>query len=66
MSISIPGVPALSWSNGTGIARVDGDALLLTASARTDWTNDAFGGAQQHGATSLGSSRPATSPSPRA
>jgi len=54
MSISIQGVPALSWSNGTGIASVDGDALLLTASARTDWTNDAFGGAQQHGATSLG------------
>ena len=54
MSITVAGLPALSWSNGAGTARLDGDSLLVAASAGTDWTNDAFGGPQQHGATSLG------------
>ena len=53
MSIVIDGLPPVLWTNGDGIAEVDGDSVLLTAAAGTDWTNDAFGGAQQHGATAL-------------
>lgn len=30
------------------------DVLVITAAAGVDWTNDAFGGAQQHPATLLG------------
>ncbi|HWU46962.1 MAG TPA: DUF1349 domain-containing protein [Humibacter sp.] len=54
MDLTIAGVPALSWTNGTGKASFADHSLLLTAAAGTDWTNDAFGGPAQHGATSLG------------
>jgi regulation of enolase protein 1 (concanavalin A-like superfamily) len=54
MEIAIPNLPDLAWSNGEGQAALDGESLVLTAAAGTDWTNDAFGGAQQHAATSLG------------
>jgi regulation of enolase protein 1 (concanavalin A-like superfamily) len=55
MSIVLPGVPALDWVNGPGEAGMPAsDVLLLTAAAGTDWTNDAFGGPQQHAATMLG------------
>jgi regulation of enolase protein 1 (concanavalin A-like superfamily) len=53
MSIEIAGLPPVAWTNGDGAAEVDGNALRLTAAAGTDWTNDAFGGAQQHAATAL-------------
>ena len=49
------GVPPLDWVNGEGLAETPAtDVLRLTAAAGTDWTNDAFGGAQQHAATLLG------------
>jgi len=54
MTPALPTLPALSWSNGTGAAAIDGGSLVVTAAPGTDWTNDAFGGPQQHAATSLG------------
>ena len=54
MNVVIPGLPELDWTNGPGTAGVDDGTLRLTAARGTDWTNDAFGGPQQHGATALG------------
>lgn len=55
MTIVIENLPPLAWSNGTGAAEQPAPGrLVLTAAAGTDWTNDAFGGEQQHAATSLG------------
>jgi len=54
MNVVIPGLPDLDWTNGPVPASFDDDSLLLTAAAGTDWTNDAFGGPQQHAATALG------------
>lgn len=51
---TVPALPPLAWSNGAGEASLDGSTLTVTAAAGTDWTNDAFGGPQQHAATSLG------------
>jgi len=50
------GLPPLEWTHGVGSAEVllDGDALLLTAAAGTDWTNDPLGGPAQHASTALG------------
>jgi len=43
------------WSNGPGQAEaLDAGQIVITAAAGSDWTNDAFGGIHQHGATSLG------------
>jgi regulation of enolase protein 1 (concanavalin A-like superfamily) len=53
MSIVIDGLPPVLWTNGDGEAEVHGDTLRITAAAGTDWTNDVFGGAQQHAATAL-------------
>jgi regulation of enolase protein 1 (concanavalin A-like superfamily) len=41
------------WTNGDGSAEVEGETLRITAAGGTDWTNDAFGSAQQHAATAL-------------
>lgn len=55
MSVTMPGVPPLEWVNGQGRAVAPtGDSLILTAVAGVDWTNDPFGGAQQHAASLLG------------
>jgi regulation of enolase protein 1 (concanavalin A-like superfamily) len=55
MSIVVPGVPPLDWVNGPGLAETPtSGVLILTAVAGADWTNDAFGGPQQHAATALG------------
>lgn len=54
-ALSVHGLPPLSWSNGEGSAdQLADDALVLTADAGVDWTNDAFGGPQQHAARMLG------------
>ena len=54
--IALKGLPPLEWSHGVGSAEVllDGDALLLSAAAGTDWTNDPLGGPSQHASTALG------------
>lgn len=55
MGTVVEGLPPLTWSNGPGHGEKSGpNSLVLVAAARTDWTNDAFGGQQQHAATSLG------------
>lgn len=55
MNCAVAGVPPLDWVNGEGSVEMPAtDVLRLTAAAGTDWTNDAFGGAQQHAATLLG------------
>lgn len=55
MNIVIAGMPSLEWVNGDGTAEQLADGgLRVTAAAGADWTNDAFGGAQQHAATVLG------------
>ena len=53
MTITLPGIPPLQWTNGEGEARVEGGTLVLTAAAGVDWTNDSQGNGQQHAATSL-------------
>jgi regulation of enolase protein 1 (concanavalin A-like superfamily) len=46
---------ALDWVNGDGLVeQPTAGTLRLTAAAGVDWTNDAFGGPQQHAATLLG------------
>ena len=55
MTLEIPGLPTLEWTNGRGIAETPRDGTLrVIAAAGADWTNDAFGGPQQHAATLLG------------
>ena len=55
MTIIVPGLPSLTWSNGTGSAQLTSDGtLLVSAAPGSDWTNDALGGPQQHAATLLG------------
>lgn len=55
MALHIPGLPALSWAPLEGDAHVDdGGALVLTAAAGVDWSNDPTGGPQQHRAAALG------------
>jgi len=55
MTVVVENLPPLSWSNGTGQAeQTAGGEVVVTAVAGSDWTNDAFGGPQQHAATSLG------------
>ena len=55
MPIDMQGVPQLDWVNGGGTVEIPADGVLrITAAAGVDWTNDAFGGLQQHGATLLG------------
>ena len=55
MNIDTPGVPPLEWVNGGGTAENPADGILrITAAAGVDWSNDAFGGPQQHAATLLG------------
>ena len=61
MPITIPNLPALSWTNGEGRASFDQTTgeLTLTAAAGVDWSNDSLGGGSQHGATALGFDAPA-------
>ena len=55
MTFVIETLPRLTWSNGPGEAEQPAPGrVVLTAAAGTDWTNSAFGGEQQHAATSLG------------
>jgi len=55
MSIALPGVPPLEWINGHGLAETPAPgALVVTAAAGADWSNDAFGGPHQHAASLLG------------
>lgn len=61
MTITIPSLPPLDWTGAEGAAEYSdasetgtGGELRLTAAAGVDWTNDAFGGPQQHAATALG------------
>lgn len=53
MTVTLPGLPPLHWTNGEGQARIEGDTLVLTSAAGADWTNDATGQGSQHAATSL-------------
>lgn len=60
MTLTVAGLPELSWTGGEGDASLDVDgALVLRSAAGVDWTNDALGGEPQHGATSLGFTAPA-------
>jgi uncharacterized protein len=61
MPISIPNLPALSWTNGAGLASFDQTTgeLTLTAAAGVDWSNHSLGSGSQHGATALGFDAPA-------
>lgn len=55
MKIVIPGLPPLEWANGQGSAETPtNDVLRLISAAGADWSNDAFGGPQQHAATLFG------------
>jgi regulation of enolase protein 1 (concanavalin A-like superfamily) len=55
MNVAVPGVPPLEWVNGQGLAETPATGVLVvTAAAGADWTNDAFGGPQQHAASLLG------------
>ncbi len=59
MTVNVEGLPPLVWSNEPGqVEQTASGTLILTAEAGTDWTNDAFGGPQQHAATSLGFNPP--------
>ncbi|SEI15856.1 MULTISPECIES: DUF1349 domain-containing protein [unclassified Leifsonia] len=60
MAITIPNLPALSWTNGPGTASYDEPSgeLTLTAAAGVDWSNDSLGGGGQHAATALGFAAP--------
>jgi regulation of enolase protein 1 (concanavalin A-like superfamily) len=56
MTTSLPGLPALEWTNGAGhFTPSDAGGFQLVADAGVDWTNDASGQefAPQHAATSL-------------
>lgn len=53
MTITLPGLPPLHWTNGDGDARLEGDTLVLASAAGADWTNDSTGQGSQHAATSL-------------
>lgn len=55
MNIAVTGLPPLNWVNGSALAETPAPGVLVvTAAAGADWTNDAFGGAQQHAASLLG------------
>ncbi len=58
MTLTLPGLPALSWTNGDGVARIDGSSLELVAAAGVDWSNDSLGGGGQHAATALAFAAP--------
>ena len=59
MTLTVAGLPALSWTNGEGDASLDTDsALVLRSAPGVDWTNDALGAEPQHAATSLGFEAP--------
>lgn len=59
MTTVLPGMPPLEWVNGDGVVQQPTTgSLRLTAAAGVDWTNDAFGGPQQHAATLLGFEAP--------
>lgn len=59
MTLELPGLPALSWTNGPGAASLDGHVLELTAAPGVDWSNDSLGGPPQHAATALVFTAPA-------
>lgn len=59
MTLQLPGLPALSWTNGPGVATFAADILELTAAPGVDWSNDSLGGPQQHAATALVFAAPA-------
>ena len=56
VTLSVDGLPPLSWTHEEGRARWDATAgeLALTATGGTDWINDALGAARPPAATSLG------------
>jgi len=55
MVLAVSGVPQLEWADGQGLADMPRTGVLVvTAASGTDWTNDAFGGPQQHAASLLG------------
>lgn len=54
MTVVVETLPPLTWSTGAGRAEPTEGGIIVTAAAGSDWTNDAFGGPQQHAATSLG------------
>ncbi|MDK8173498.1 DUF1349 domain-containing protein [Curtobacterium citreum] len=56
----LPGLPPLSWTGVDGVATHDDrtGTLTLESAAGVDWTNDAGGGPQQHGATALAFAAP--------
>lgn len=56
----LPGLPPLSWTGVDGVAMYDDrtGALTLESAPGVDWTNDAGGGPQQHGATALAFAAP--------
>lgn len=55
MNVAVTGVPPLEWVNGQASAETPKTGVLrVTAAAGADWTNDAFGGPQQHAASLLG------------
>ncbi|MGL3198294.1 MULTISPECIES: DUF1349 domain-containing protein [Curtobacterium] len=61
MTTDVPGLPPLRWTGAEGTVRLapDTGALTLVSTAGVDWTNDAGGGSQQHGATALAFPAPA-------
>jgi len=54
--VSVPELPTLRWTHGTGRSTYDRETaeLSLRAEAGVDWINDALGGSGNHGATLLG------------
>lgn len=58
--VALPGLPPLTWTGAAGSATVDPGAgsLVLDAAAGVDWTNDAGGSPQQHGASALAFAAP--------
>lgn len=55
MKAVVQGVPPLEWVDSEGTAETPAtDVLVVTAAPGSDWTNDAFGGPQQHTASLLG------------
>lgn len=53
--IDLPGLPALTWTGAPSSASTDpdADALVMTAAAGTDWSNDALSGERNASASAL-------------
>ncbi|WP_426998298.1 DUF1349 domain-containing protein [Pseudarthrobacter sp. N5] len=59
---NIAGLPPLAWTSSRSQDRRDeaGKTLTLTAAPGVDWSNDSLGGEQQHRASALGFTAPAS------